>query len=740
VSNLEHDFQTPQPNKTDVIPLRLKLLANGYRPVPVLGKRPPLNGWQNICKTAAEYEIRRWSRDLHDAVSTGILGGLVIGVDIDVLIPELAERLAFKCKEILGHTPLRRVGRAPKILFCYRVEAPIRKLSTPTLILGDGSEHKVEILAEGQQFVAFGIHPDTRQPYRWGDQTPLNTPFAELPLVTLEALERFKVEAEKFIREAGGLTANERKKKEAGPQQGEVRQYAPPRWNGAVAVDEFGFPTGGDYSRGGDFFRSVNDAAMRDLGRWVPDLLPKAKRQGTGAWRVSSRDLGRDLQEDLSIAPNGIVDFGVADQGDARDGKRSPIDLVIEQGGNHDPASAALWLCDRLGIAPATLGWEEAGNADSDAGAQSSQEQAEKARKPLPWLDMSNWDSEPTPEREWAIFNRVPLRQAGLFSGEGGTGKSIIELMKNVAHVTAKDWLGSVPEMGPAFYIGAEDDKKEIHIRLAAIAKHYDVTFRELTEGGLHVLPLLGKDATLCALLKSGKIETTALYKQLYEAAGDIKPKNISIDTLSRAFAGSEIDRVQVYAFCMHMQALAEVAGGSVTVLSHPSLQGINSGSGISGSTAWHGAFRFRMYLKSAKPDGGEQPDNDLREIEFMKNQYGPRGESIVLRYQRGLFLPEGGVSNLDKAARKVKAEDVFLALLGRFTQAGRNVSDKKSSNNYAVTAFTKEDEAKKHGLRVADLEQAMRDLFKAGKIHVETYGRTSHPHSRLVAGPGAAG
>jgi RecA-family ATPase len=44
----------------------------------------------------------------------------------------------------------------------------------------------------------------------------------------------------------------------------------------------------------------------------------------------------------------------------------------------------------------------------------------------------------------------VPLNQAGLFSGEGGTGKSIIELMKNVVHVTGKDWLGSMPELGPA--------------------------------------------------------------------------------------------------------------------------------------------------------------------------------------------------------------------------------------------------------------------------------------------------
>jgi RecA-family ATPase len=59
--------------------------------------------------------------------------------------------------------------------------------------------------------------------------------------------------------------------------------------------------------------------------------------------------------------------------------------------------------------------------------------------EPLPWLNMSRWDNIPVPQRQWAIQNRVPSRQAGLFSGEGGTGKSIIELMKNVAHVAGKD-------------------------------------------------------------------------------------------------------------------------------------------------------------------------------------------------------------------------------------------------------------------------------------------------------------
>jgi RecA-family ATPase len=353
---------------------------------------------------------------------------------------------------------------------------------------------------------------------------------------------------------------------------------------------------------------------------------------------------------------------------------------------------------------------------------------------PLKWLDISNWDSEPVPQRQWAIRDRVPLNQAGLLSGEGGTGKSIVELTKDVAHVAGKDWFGSLPEPGPAFYLGAEDDQTEIHIRLAAIAKHYGVTFNDLVAGGLHILCLLGQDAVLCASsTKSGKVETTQLFRQLYEAAGDIKPRNISIDTLSRAFAGNEIDRVQVYAFAMHMQALAMVARGSVTILSHPSLQGLATGTGLSGSTAWHGAFRFRQYLHGVKPADGEQPDNNLRELEFRKNQYGPLGESVVLRYRNGLFLPEAGMSSLEKITREAKADEIFLDLLKRFSSEGRNVSNKPSANAYAPTCFAKETEAKSAALRKANFEEAMRRLFADGKIRVEDYGRPSRPNSRIV-------
>ncbi|OZA73720.1 MAG: hypothetical protein B7X77_09440, partial [Caulobacter sp. 39-67-4] len=48
-----------------------------------------------------------------------------------------------------------------------------------------------------------------------------------------------------------------------------------------------------------------------------------------------------------------------ADMGDARSGKRTPIDLVMEHGGAPDATDAALWLCDHLGRDPASLGWQD---------------------------------------------------------------------------------------------------------------------------------------------------------------------------------------------------------------------------------------------------------------------------------------------------------------------------------------------------------------------------------------------
>jgi RecA-family ATPase len=142
----------------------------------------------------------------------------------------------------------------------------------------------------------------------------------------------------------------------------------------------------------------------------------------------------------------------------------------------------------------------------------------------LPYINFSNWDQELMPDREWAVLDRIPLRQTSLFSGEGGSGKSSVALHLCCAHVLGRDWLGSLPEPGPALFVDAEDDEKEIHIRLSHIVRHYGVTYRDLKRDGLHLISFVGRDAVLATVNRSGKVEATALYNRILEAAYDIKP------------------------------------------------------------------------------------------------------------------------------------------------------------------------------------------------------------------------
>jgi RecA-family ATPase len=181
------------------------------------------------------------------------------------------------------------------------------------------------------------------------------------------------------------------------------------------------------------------------------------------------------------------------------------------------------------------------------------------------------------------------------------------------------------------------------------------------------------------------------------------------------------------------LRKLAMQANAYIIINSHPSLTGINSGSGLSGSTGWHNSVRARAYLTTVKTDKDDEPDPNLRKLEFKKNNYGPIARTIELRWERGVYVPVGGTGSVEKMAKEHTAERLFVALLDRFNGQGRHVDAKAASKNYAPTVFGKESEAKKYGLRKADLEGAMRRLFEASQIAVEPYGSPCRGTTRLV-------
>jgi RecA-family ATPase len=73
----------------------------------------------------------------------------------------------------------------------------------------------------------------------------------------------------------------------------------------------------------------------------------------------------------------------------------------------------------------------------------------------------------------------------------------------------------------------------------------------------------------------------------------------IGIASSACGFAGNENDRGQVQQFVGMLTKLAIAANGAVQFVSHPSLTGIASDSGISGTTQWHNAVRARCRCRN---------------------------------------------------------------------------------------------------------------------------------------------
>jgi hypothetical protein len=166
----------------DLATLRRKLKAAGYSPIPCEGKKPPMKGWDEKINVTPD-EIGLWTGMWQYATNTGILTRNTPALDIDILNDEAARavealvRGRYEREECDDVVPiLVRFGLAPKRAVLFRTDEPFKKIQQ-SLIAPDGKEgQKIELLADGQQIVAFGIHPDTRKPYGWHGGSPLDTP------------------------------------------------------------------------------------------------------------------------------------------------------------------------------------------------------------------------------------------------------------------------------------------------------------------------------------------------------------------------------------------------------------------------------------------------------------------------------------------------------------------------------------------------------------------------------------
>lgn len=173
----------------------VKIARNDYEVIPIIPgeKRPYGKSWQTYDGT--EEGVEDWIKSGKGSFGVGIKSRYAPAVDIDVQDPDVVAEIRELVFAKVGQT-LQRVGFPPKTLLAYQTDEPFPKVDTGFWIDDKGRTVKVEILADGQQFVAAHIHPDTGKPYQWLDgKSVLTTPRGDLPILRQAHAEEIKAEA-----------------------------------------------------------------------------------------------------------------------------------------------------------------------------------------------------------------------------------------------------------------------------------------------------------------------------------------------------------------------------------------------------------------------------------------------------------------------------------------------------------------------------------------------------------------
>ena len=330
------------------------------------------------------------------------------------------------------------------------------------------------------------------------------------------------------------------------------------------------------------------------------------------------------------------------------------------------------------------------------------------------------------PARQWLVDGLVPQKTVTLFSGDGGTGKSLLALQLAVAVSTERAWIGNPVSKGRVIYISAEDDDDELHRRVDDILRAEGCSYSALA--GLTLRSLAGEDALL-AVDSQLALMKTALFEELDARAAEDTPALIVIDTLADVYPANENDRAKVRQFVGILRGLALKHKCAVMLLAHPSLTGLNSGTGTSGSTAWNNSVRSRLYL-SRISDNGYEADPDARVLTTMKANYGRIGGEINVRWQAGVFVAQAWPTGFEALAVGAKCERVFLQLLDQHIETGVRVSQ-SGGRNYAPKLFAEHPD--NEGCTQRAFRTAMSSLFARKTITISEDGPPSKRRSFIM-------
>ena len=378
---------------------RKRLLAAGYRPLPVNGKAPPIAGWQDILATPTI--IDKWIDLYPDAMSTGLLTMTTPAIDIDIMHPDAAaaiEDLAREQFEEHGYF-LVRTGKPPKRAVLFRTDEPFKKIVRSFSYANSDPKHppKIEILGDGQQIVAAGIHPDTLKAYSWHGGEPGEIKREDLPYIRED-------DARAFLDDAAALLVREFDFVDLSAQNG-----------------------------------SSGNAAINDIDNEIID----------SSWSglIANILAGRDLHDSIRNLAASVVTSGVSDTA----AERLLHALMQSSTVPHDERWQDRYddIVRAIRSARRKFGREEGETEEWD--------DAAVLRKAL----ISRGAADIVPEKvEWLWSGRLARGKHTCIAGEPGTGKSQLSVAIVAAVTIGGEWPcgeGRSPVIGNVIILSAED-------------------------------------------------------------------------------------------------------------------------------------------------------------------------------------------------------------------------------------------------------------------------------------------
>jgi hypothetical protein len=253
-------------------------------------------------------------------------------------------------------------------------------------------------------------------------------------------------------------------------------------------------------------------------------------------------------------------------------------------------------------------------------------------------LDWATLSLAPPPARVWAIDHWLGMGHVTLLAGAGGTGKTSVAQAMGSCLSLGRDYLDSVIAPRRVLMWACEDDAHELHRRQLAIAQKIGVGLAEFEHLFLHSYD--GEQVELAGLA-DGRLVPGPMLAELVEQIGDYKADIVILDNIARLYGGNENDRHQVTSFMALLTGAARPTNAAVLLLGHP---GKALGSEYSGSTAWEGAARARLYLGRDLPDkepGVEEGiDDGVRYLCRRKANYSSR-DYRKIQYIDGVMVPD---------------------------------------------------------------------------------------------------